>query len=222
MLTAHRLPLSLLATPVVVGAMSVAVPALAGTGGGGPTAHLARTSATHCVTVRSHGRRILQCVARGARGPRGFPGPAGPRGFNGAKGATGTRGRTGAKGTTGATGATGAPGPQGPTGVGGRAWAVVNPAPLGLVAAQSSGFQSVRSPAQGIYCLTPSAGINPGAEPASVTGETSYSGGGVVPIATLNAQRNGCNQSEFEVITYNAAALSSGPVGGVAFTIIAP
>jgi hypothetical protein len=55
-----------------------------------------------------------------------------------------------------------------------------------------------------------------------VTGETSYSSAGVVPIVALNAQRSEslCSQAEFEVVTYSAG--SSSPAGGVAFAIVAP
>jgi hypothetical protein len=220
----HR-TLALLAAPAAIAATTVAVPALAGPGSPGPAHQARRGCILTTVRIGRHHARV--CLARGPRGPQGLPGPRGPQG---AKGATGGRGRTG---STGPTGPTGPQGPQGPAGVGGRAYAVVNPAKVtstasaaGLVSGQSLGFQSVRSPETGIYCLTPPAGVNPSTEPASVTGETSYSAAGIVPIAALNAQRsnNLCSQAEFEVVTYNAASNppSSSPAGGVAFAITAP
>jgi hypothetical protein len=215
----HR-TLALLAAPAVIAATTAAVPALAGIGSAGP-AHQARRGSPCTLTVVRIGRHHARvCLLRGPRGPAG---PRGPRGSQGLKGATGARGRTGLTGSTGSTGL------QGPAGAGGRAYAVVNPAKVtaiasaeGLVSEQSMGFQRVRSPATGIYCLTPPPAVNPSKEPATVTGETSYSAEGVVPIATLNAQRskNLCSQGEFEVVTYSAG--SSSPAGGVAFAIIAP
>jgi hypothetical protein len=216
----HR-TLALLATPAAIAATSVAVPALAGLGSAAP-AHQARRGCT-LTTVRIGRHHARVCLLRGPRGLQGLPGPRGPQG---PKGTTGARGRTG---LTGPTGPTGPQGPQGPAGTGGRAYAVVNPAKVtatasaeGLVSGQSSGFQSVRSPETGIYCLTPPSGVNPSTEPATVTGETSYSAEGIVPIVALNAQRskNLCSPGEFEVVTYNAG--SSSPAGGVAFAIVAP
>jgi Collagen triple helix repeat (20 copies) len=214
----HRRTLCVLATPAVIAAMSVTVPALAAVRAhSSPKAHASRSQ---CTVVRiGHKRHIRVCTVPGPRGPAGPIGPAGPRG---AKGATGTKGATGAKGATGPAGAPGAPGP-------GRAYAVINPSLVsstasasGIVSAQSSGFSTVRSPATGVYCLTPAAGINSASEPAMVTGETSYSGSGVLPIATLNANHTDpCSAAEFEVITYNAASPSA-PASNVGFAILAP
>ena len=80
-----RRTISLLATPAVVGAMTVAVPALAGTAAQ-PTGHAARVRSCNAVTVLSHGRRVRACLLRG---PRGFTGVTGLRGATGAKGSRG-------------------------------------------------------------------------------------------------------------------------------------
>ncbi|HEY7934853.1 MAG TPA: hypothetical protein VID48_13615 [Solirubrobacteraceae bacterium] len=210
----RRLMLSALATPAAIAAMTVAMPALAGTSS--PRAH----TASRCFTVH-HPHRVRECLIRGPRGPQGPRGATGPRGFQGLKGSTG---KTGSAGKTGATGPQGTPGPAG---VGGRAYAVVNPAAVSATASsaglvQNAGFTSVRSPATGVYCLTPAAGVDPTHEPAAVSGESSYSASGVVPIATLTAQHSSpCSAAEFEVTTYNAAAPSA-PAGAVAFAIVAP
>jgi hypothetical protein len=110
-----------------------------------------------------------------------------------------------------------------------RAYAVVSPglvtstaSAAGLVSTQSSGFTTVRTPQTGVYCLTAAAGTTPSAVPAVVSGESSYSSAGVVPIATAVAQHSSpCSASEFEVNTYDAKSPAN-PSGGVAFTIVAP
>src|ERR1700690_3467266 len=87
----HRRTLSLMATPAVVGALTVAVPALAGTSAQ-PAGHAARVRSCNVVTVISHGRREHACLLRG---PRGLPGVTGLRGPAGAKGSRGPKGATG-------------------------------------------------------------------------------------------------------------------------------
>src|SRR6185437_503165 len=94
----HR-TLTLLATPAVVGAMTVLVPALAGVSIL-PAAH---TASTKFFVARIAKHRVRECLLRGPRRPRGMPGPEGPRGL------TGKTGKPGATGTPGAAGKTGAP-----------------------------------------------------------------------------------------------------------------
>ena len=62
----HR-TLTLLATPAVIAAMTVAVPALAGVSIL-PTAH---TSSTRCFIAHTAKRNVRECLVRG---PRGLPG----------------------------------------------------------------------------------------------------------------------------------------------------
>jgi Collagen triple helix repeat (20 copies) len=185
----------LLAVPAVVGALVVAVPAIAGAGAG-PTGREA--SARHCATVKVivHGRRERACLVRG---PRGYSGPAGPRGLKGAKG---DRGATGARGGTGPTGPTGPTGQTGPQGTA-RAYAVVkpeSPSTASLIVGQTAGFTGVIEVKEGVYCLAPVAGVTP-SYAAVVSPEVSYSSGAPGLVA-LNAQHPDCPTSDFEVETY--------------------
>jgi hypothetical protein len=207
----HRRTLSLLATPAVVGAMTVAVPALAGTAAG-PTGRAA-TRGCNAVTVISHHRRVRACLLRG---PRGFTGPAGTRGPAGPRG---SRGSTGSKGTTGATGSTGPTGPTGPAGTA-KAYAVVqaNSPGASLIIPQTSRITGVTEVKTGIYCVAPESTINPGTDTAAVSPEVSYSHADAPGLIALNAQRPDCPASDFEVETYDPAtgALAT----GYAFTIV--
>ncbi|GAC1436903.1 MAG: hypothetical protein NVSMB51_09300 [Solirubrobacteraceae bacterium] len=193
---------------------ALGLPALAiGAGAGAETS--AATS-QRCATLRSGKHRVRLCAPRGARGPAG---PQGPRGKAGYHGATGRRGRTGPAGPSGPTGVTG---PQGPAGSGGaRAYAIVNPGPVGSAASAagligSQGFTSVRRVATGTYCLGGSiAAVN---STAVVGGEIGYSAAGVVPLAALNARGVACGASEFQVQTFNAGL----PSDGAGFSIVVP
>ncbi len=218
----HRRTLSMLATPAVLGAMTVAVPALAGTSSGGgshkATARQASTSG-HCFIAVVGGHHVRECLTPGPRGPRGFLGPNGPRGI---------QGKTGKSGATGAAGAAGSPGAPGTA----RAYAVVRPegvgttsSPAGLVPEQSMGFTGIRSSATGIYCLTPVSTINPATEAPVVSGEVGYSGSeAFVPLAVVYARQptKDCGTNEFEVKTYKLESGSPTLSKEVAFTIIVP
>jgi hypothetical protein len=221
---------SLLAVAVAASALCVTVPALA--------ASKKATSTKNCFTTRVSGKKVLECLVAGPRGAQGPRGLQGPRGFTGPKGAgpQGQRGKTGAAGKTGKAGAagkTGATGPQGPTGPAGSsgavAYALVNPAQVsgtpsatGLVAAQTSGFATVSRAATGVYCLA-SASVSAGSVPATVSGESSYSGAGSVGLAVLDAQPGAtCPSGSFEVKTYEASGATPAASNTVAFTIIAP
>jgi hypothetical protein len=205
----HR-TLTLLATPAVLGAMTVAVPALAGVDVI-PTAH---TSSAKCITIRVGRHRVRECIERGPRGLRGLPGPAGPRGL------TGVTGKTGKTGATGKTGLTGPPGPAGTA----RAYAIVQPTlptQANLVAGVSSNITGVSEPSAGVYCLAPAAPINASTETVAVSPEVSYSSGKLPGIVAVNAQRTGgCPATDFEVDTYAPGA--STPTSGYAFTIVVP
>jgi hypothetical protein len=218
----HR-TLTLLATPAVLGAMTVAVPALAGISIV-PSAH---TSSTKCFVARIAKHRVRECLVRG---PRGFPGPTGPRGFTGATGKTGKTGATGKTGPAGKTGAAGAAGTAGTAGAPGtaRAYAVVqptSPTQVNLIAGQTSNITavsetSVGGSGGGVYCLSPAAGINAASSAPAVSPEVSYSSGGAPGTIALNAQRSHCAPTDFEVDTYapGTATLTS----GYAFTIVVP
>jgi Collagen triple helix repeat (20 copies) len=208
--------LALLATPAVVGAMTVAMPALAGTSLLGIGAHEA--SASHCITAIVHRHRVRECLVAGPRGPRGFTGAPGPRGFTGAKGSTGSRGATGAKGATGATGATGPAGPAGTA----RAYAVVQTTPeVKTIAGQSSNITGVTLAAEGIYCVTPAAPIEAAKEAPVVSPEISYTPPGNPPgVIVFNAKHPDCPATALEVETFKPGETT--PKGGYAFSIIVP
>ncbi|HEY2141373.1 MAG TPA: hypothetical protein VGG98_04865 [Solirubrobacteraceae bacterium] len=210
-MNAHRVTLSLLATPAVVAAMAISVPALAGTGSS-PAAHQARAHTCTAVIVISHHRRIRACLLRGPRGFTGFPG---------SRGATGSRGKTGATGRTGATGATGATGPQGPAGTA-RAYAVVQPtSPSAASLIAPVNITGVTEPAPGVYCVTPAAGISPSSYPPVASQEISYSSAGV-GVITVNVQHPNC-PTGFEVDTYaTTSAVKTGTATGFAFVIVIP
>lgn len=207
--------LSLLAAPAVVGALAIAVPALAATSVE-PVARTASIRRCSTVTVISHGRRVRACLLRGQRGLRGFTGPAGLRGLTGPRGATGPKGATGPRG---ATGLTGAPGPAGTA----RAYAVVQSTTTaaGLISGQTLNITGVSEVDPGIYCLATATGIDPATDTAAVSPEVSYSSGKGPGVIALNAQRSDCPTSDFEVETY-AAPGATKPESGYAFTIVVP
>lgn len=206
----HHRTLSLLAAPAAVGAMTIAVPALAGTSAG-PVGHASRGRSCNAVTVVSHGRRVHACLLRGPRGPRGFTGLTGVHGLTGPKGSRGPTGLPGPRGTQG---------PAGPAGTA-RAYAVVQPTSetvVNLIAAQTSNVTGVSEPSPGIYCLVPAPGINPATDTAAVSPEVSYSTEKLPGTIALNAQHTDCPAGGFEVETY--APSGTKPASGYAFTIV--
>ena len=222
--------LTLIATPAVLGAMTIAVPALAGISI--PIGHTA-TSHTHCFTAHVGKRNVRECLIpgprglKGPRGLRGLPGPAGPRGFTGPRGPRGYTGKTGKTGATGAPGTPGAPGAPGATGAPGtaRAFAVVEPTSATaatLIPGHTSNITGVTEPTPGVYCLVPATGIDPAADTAAVSPEVSYDVGEAGPgLIAVNAQRKGgCAAGDFEVDTYAPGGVTRAT--GYAFTIVVP
>lgn len=194
---------------IAAAALLLAVPAVAAVvTSSGARAHSSRT---HCFRVRSGRHTIRECLIPGPRGPRG------PRGFTGSRGATGSRGPTGARGRTGPAG------PAGPTGAAGtagtaRAYATVTPGPTpSLASGQSSGFTAVSFVGPNIYCLTPSASINPAATSPAVTPS---SAGGVPVLAFLS--QTGCAAGQIGVQTYNFTGSTPTASNGVGFTVVVP
>lgn len=202
-------------TAAVVGAMAIAVPALASSGASTPAAHAAGARRCNTVIVISHGRRVRACLIAGPRGFTGFPGP---KGATGKAGATGKNGATGKTGATGAAGAAGATGPQGPAGTV-HAYAVVTPSAT-VVPGQSSNITSITSPLAGVYCITPGAPVNPAADTAVVSPEISYSTPEAPGLIAVNAKSKNCPATAFEVDTYSPSTLTL--AGGYAFTIVIP
>jgi hypothetical protein len=206
--------LLLLTIPAVIAAVSVAVPALAGSSGApaaGTRAHPSTTPTAkpkaaklrcYYVGTGKHRTRVCQLPGSvGQRGPRGFVGAHGKRGF------------TGPVGNTGATGPPGAA----------HAYAVVSArGGAQLVPGLTREFTSVSAVSHGVYCLTPAPAIKPSETPAVVSGEASFSEPGVVPMAVLNALRGSCNANEFEVETYRLGEKGPELSSQAAFTIVVP
>lgn len=217
--------LTLLATPAVMGAMTVAVPALAGIAT--PAAHTAATH-SHCFMARVGRHNVRECLIPGPRGPRGLtgprglrglPGPAGPRGFTGPRGPRGATGKTGVQGIQGVQGVQGIQGIQGPAGTA-RAFAVIDPLPSPK-AIGGHNIASVKEITAGVYCIAPAAPIVAGEETVAVSPEVSYSTAKLPGLIAVNAQRaNGCAAPEFEVDTYTPTSPTLS--GNYAFTIVVP
>jgi hypothetical protein len=223
--------LILLATPAVIAAMSVAVPALAGSSSSGGSPSSAAKAHARLTTARSKASATSKkskpkCVYTGKGKQRArvcdFPGATGQRGPRGFVGPHGKRGLAGAAGSTGATGPAGTA----------HAYAVVSaksPTPE-FVASQTHEFTSVRRPAGsiGVYCLAAASPINPGAEPAVVSGESAYSNleADTVPLAVANAASatgpNPCNGNEFKVETFQLGEHGPKQSDNVAFSIVVP
>ncbi len=233
--------LKLLAPPVAIGVIALAAPALA------HTIASAAAAKTKCYTVTINRKHVRECLVPGPRGPRGIPGPEGPRGFLGPKGSTGKTGSTGKAGPTGKTGATGPAGltgPAGPQGQQGNTGNTGAPGPSGalgyalvqpnngspaFVGSQTSKFSSVSLASTGTYCLS-LPNVTASTVAASVSGESSYSPGGI-PLVELNAQPGStCPTGDFEVQTYAFTPLSGSPPQAytlalsnqIAFTIVVP
>jgi hypothetical protein len=198
----HR-TLTLLATPAVLGALTVAVPALAGISLS-PAAHTARST---CFIAHIAKHRVRECLIPGPRGLRGLPGPPGPRGFRG------YTGKNGKNGTQGAPGAPGAPGTA-------KAYALVQPtSPNTATLVAAHNITAVSEPKEGVYCLVPAAGVGTAGEAPVASPEVSYSPKEQVGVVAVNAQSKPCS-GDFEVDTFT-------PAGGVlssnyAFTIVVP
>ena len=196
----HR-TLTLLATPAVLGAMTVAVPALAGVEHG-PAAH-----SPHPANASSRVSPNTACASawfRARAALRGLPG--GPRGSRGHResrenGATGKTGATGKDGTrprnTGATGS-GSTGPTGPAGTA-RGFAVVqpnSPSQATLIGGVATSPVS-RSSKKASIASRPLAPINAAEETVAVSPEVSYSSGKLPGLVAVNAQRTGAARERF-------------------------
>jgi hypothetical protein len=156
-------------------------------------------------------------------------GQKGPRGQRGATGATGARGPAGATGGKGERGATGPQGPQGPQGTAGNAGAgatVLSTATPAFKGAHP-GFLSVERPAgvpTGIYCLTPTNGVDISHPLASANWlDSTVSGVFVEPLAGAGPD---CAPNQLEVVTYKLreppATVIPILTSEVSFTVFAP
>lgn len=205
----RRPTLPFIATTAAVGAMAIAVPALASSDSS-PAAHAA---ARHCsaVIVISHGRRIRACLIPGPRGFTGFTGPKGATGKTGPTGKNGVNGKNGTNGTNGTSGTNGTP----------VAYTIVQPtSPTAATLIGPSNIIAVSEPSPGIYCITPAAGIASSGI-ASVSPEVSYSAGNVPGVIAVNAQHTNCPTTPYEVDTYAPGATPT-LATGYAFTVAIP
>ena len=197
----RRSPRPLVAATAVLGAMAIAVPALAASGSG-PTAHSARARHCNTVIVISHRRRVRACLISGPRGLTGLPGQ---------------------KGATGKTGATGKEGPEGFEGAPGTtvAYAIVQPtnSPPTANLINPSNIASVTEPSTGIYCITPTAGVPLAGNVATVSPEVSYGTIAAPGVIAVNAQHTHCT-TPYEVDTYTPGTTTLAT--GYAFTIAIP
>ena len=103
----------------------------------------------------------------------------------------------------------------------GRAYALVDPIGLALIAASTKNFTSVRRPSTGVYCLTAGGGIAPSSfgPAAFVTVEWGFSTGNSLAAFDDSFNTNDCLSTEFEVQTYDFSGTLS---NGVAFRIFVP
>jgi Collagen triple helix repeat (20 copies) len=167
--------------------------------------------------------KLTQLAIQTLQGQRGPKGATGAKGGAGAKGATGAKGDTGAKG---ATGQQGSPGVQGPPGNPGAFATVAHTTPPTFEGTHP-GFTAVERPLSaptGVYCLTPTNGIDITHPIASSNWSGSLGKGFFVePLAAAGPD---CTAGQLEVITY---VLKEGPEPVVAvptdnasFTVFAP
>lgn len=143
----------------------------------------------------------------------GVVGPSGATGAMGASGATGATGPSGAAGATGATGPTGTPGSA-------RAYATVTSPGSGVTldSARTLNFTGVSHAETGVYCLTPSGGVDTSTGTASVSVEWGASSGNSLAAFYQNGNFI-CSAGNYEVRTYDFTGTAS---DGVAFTIVVP
>lgn len=205
----------LLATPAVIAAVGVAVPALA--------VHSAPSRGAHSSKSAGKAKKStpkVRCVYTGKGKGRArvcyVSGPAGARGGRGPRGFVGAHGKRGLSGTTGASG------PTGPGGVA-RAYALVGVrGGMQLVPNFSHEFEAVSrvTGPEGVYCLTPAASVSDEVA-AVVSAESSLSEPGAVGLAVLNAGHPSC-PGDFEVETFKLGEKGPVPSDAIAFTIVVP
>jgi len=139
--------------------------------------------------------RTAVAALKGNRGPGGAAGPQGPEGPDGPRGATG---------------AAGAPGTA-------RAYAEVDSTTPSLVTGRTKNITAVTRVDDGVYCLTPAAGIDPRTV-APATAEDfglSDSDGFVMVVGT----GSDCPAGQFEVETDD---LDGDPTNDIAFDLLVP
>jgi hypothetical protein len=128
----------------------------------------------------------------------------------------------GKRGADGAAGTQGPAGPQGPTGPAGaagtaRAYAEVDNTTPSFVTARTKNFTAVTRVDEGIYCLTPAAGIDPRTVATATAQEFELSStDGFVMVVGSGSD---CPAGQFEVETDD---LDEDPTNDIAFNLIVP
>jgi hypothetical protein len=148
----------------------------------------------HSVRTADLSRKAVAAL----RGDRGPSGPAGPQGPAGERGPAGEKGAAGAAGTA-------------------RAYAEVDNSTPSFVTARTKNFTAVTRVDDGVYCLTPAAGIDPRAVAASTAEDfgLSDSDGFVMVVGT----GSDCSAGQFEVETDD---LYGDATNDIAFDLIVP
>ena len=132
------------------------------------------------------------------RGDRGRQGPAGPQGPAGDRGPAGEKGAAGAAGTA-------------------RAYAEVDNSSPSFVTARTKNFTAVTRVDDGVYCLTPAAGIDPRAVATSTAEDFGLSDSdGFVMVVGAGSD---CSAGQFEVETDD---LDGDATNDIAFDLIVP
>jgi hypothetical protein len=123
------------------------------------------------------------------------------------------------KGGRGPEGPSGPQGPAGATGAAGtaRAYAEVDDSTPSLVAARTKNFTAVTRTDDGVYCLTPAAGIDPRAVATSTAEDFGLSDtDGLVMVVGSGSD---CSAGQFEVETDD---LDGDPTNDIAFDLVVP
>jgi hypothetical protein len=212
----HRPALPVLATSAVIGAMTVAVPALAATG----TSPAAHAAARRCnpVIVVSHGRHVRACLIRGPRGLTGAPGAKGATGKGGPIGKTGPAGKNGVNGANGTNGKDGTNGTNGTVVASAIVQPSVTPPTANMI--NPNNIAGVSEPSTGVYCIATTPGVSLYSGVAVVSPEVSYGAIKAPGVIAVNSQHTNCPTTPYEVDTYAPGTTTLAT--GYAFTILIP
>jgi hypothetical protein len=126
-----------------------------------------------------------------------------------------------ATGPQGPSGPQGAPGQTGPAGPPMRAIALVlaETSPSFAPEIPEIGFESITRDSTGIFCIVPSAGIDPSSDPPLITFEYNFSTGDNF-TAMWDSETGACDDGEYEIQTYDAG--TGNPIDNTAFVIRVP
>jgi hypothetical protein len=124
-------------------------------------------------------------------------------------------------GPQGPAGPQGAPGQTGPAGAPLRAIALVDADATPVFAPEipEIGFESITRDSTGIFCIVPSAGIDPSSDPPLITFEYGFSSAENY-TAMWDLDTGACDDGEYEIQTYDAS--TGNPIDDAAFVIRVP